>query len=172
MAQETPLYPDVFNDRLFNIACQLVKDPVPNIRMTIARCFSLVLSKQYTKIARQQSDVSASRSLRKQFSIDHSLKIDTAPAAVGVTNLKLPTISTIPATPTKALSAIVSSSTSTDESKDERDIPTISTNYVTNVVQDEIAKLSSNISRSTDERDGAPSAGGCSSDQSVNETMC
>lgn len=144
-----------------------------------------------TTITRQQSDLGASRSLRKQFSVDHSLKTDTtsstiATTAAAITNLKLPTISTIPATPTKTLSAIVSSSTSTDESKDERDIPTISTNYVTNVVQDEIAKLSSNISRNTDGRDGnggngsaggAPGAGGgggggCSTDQTVNETMC
>lgn len=57
MAQETPLYPDVFNDRLFNIACQLVKDPVPNIRMTIARCFSLVLSKQYIDTQRYKVTV-------------------------------------------------------------------------------------------------------------------
>lgn len=46
MALETSLYPDVFNDRLFNRACHLVKDAVPNIRMTIAKCFSLVLTKQ------------------------------------------------------------------------------------------------------------------------------
>lgn len=125
------------------------------------------------KIARQQSDVGASRSLRKQYSIDHSLKFDTTSAAAA-TNLKLPTISTIPATPTKTLSAIVSSSTSTDESKDERDIPKISTN----VVQDEIAKLSLNINRSSDEKNGnggsagEPGGGGCDSDQTLNETMC
>lgn len=46
MALETSLYPDVFNDRLFNRACHLVKDAVPNIRMTIAKCFSLLLTKQ------------------------------------------------------------------------------------------------------------------------------
>lgn len=57
MAQETPLYPDVFNDRLFNIACQLVKDPVPNIRMTIARCFALVLSKQHIDTQRYKVTV-------------------------------------------------------------------------------------------------------------------
>lgn len=57
MAQETPLYPDVFNDRLFNIACQLVKDSVPNIRMTIARCFSLVLSKQHIDTQRYKVTV-------------------------------------------------------------------------------------------------------------------
>lgn len=135
------------------------------------------------KITRQLSDVSASRALRKQFSIDHSLKTDANASnatAAAITNLRLPTISTIPATPTKTLSAIVSSSTSTDESKDERDIPTISTSYVSNVVQDEIAKLSSNMSRSTDERDGnsdgsadgATGTGTCTSDQTVNETMC
>lgn len=57
MAQEAPLYPDVFNDRLFNIACQLVKDPVPNIRMTIARCFALVLSKQHIDTQRYKVTV-------------------------------------------------------------------------------------------------------------------
>lgn len=46
MALEVSLYPVVFNDRLFNRACHLVKDAVPNIRMTIAKCFSLVLTKQ------------------------------------------------------------------------------------------------------------------------------
>lgn len=132
------------------------------------------------RITRQQSDLGASRSLRKQFSIDHSLKVDTTPgvsvataaAAATITNLKLPTISTIPATPTKTLSAIVSSSTSTDESKDEQNIPIISTN----VVQDEIAKLSSNINRSSDEKDGTNGSNGAGgaggTDQPLNETMC
>lgn len=124
-----------------------------------------------TKFGRQQSEGGSGRSLRKQFSIDHSSKFDsssgnTLAASAIITaatkpNLKLPTISTIPATPTRTLSEIVSSSTSTDESKDDRDIPTISTN----VVQDEIAKLSSNINRS-DEKDEN------SSDPPLNETMC
>lgn len=128
-----------------------------------------------SKVLRQQSEGgngsgggiggggSSARSLRKQFSIDHSsLKSDSTPTAFVASkiNLKLPTISTIPATPTKPLSAVVSSSTSTDESKDERDIPEISTN----VVQDEIAKLSSNISRSAEDEN--------SSDPPFNETMC
>lgn len=130
------------------------------------------------KFGRQQSDGGSSRSLRKQFSIDHSSKQESSSGSTAITsanacisagfsiipaktNLKLPTISTIPATPIKTLSAIVSSSTSTDESKDERDIPTISTN----VVQDEIAKLSSNINRS-DEKDEN------GSDPPLNETMC
>ncbi|KAJ6640898.1 Transient receptor potential cation channel trpm [Pseudolycoriella hygida] len=51
-----------------------------------------------------------------------------------------------------------SSSTSTDESKDDRTIPTISTN----LVQDEIAKLSSNIKSSTEDDKDPP----------YNETMC
>lgn len=125
---------------------------------------------QATKVLRQQSEggvcsgigtggSGSARSLRKQFSIDHSsLKTDSS--SIGKINLKLPKISTIPATPTKTLSAVVSSSTSTDESKDERDIPSISTN----VVQDEIAKLSSNINRSADDEN--------SSDPPINETMC
>lgn len=125
------------------------------------------LSTQQTtsKVLRQQSEGGSGRSLRKQFSIDHSLsstKLDgTTPSTSSTikTILKLPTISTIPATPTKTLSTVVSSSTSTDESKDDRDIPTISTN----VVQDEIAKLSSNINRSSEDN---------STDPPVNETMC
>lgn len=130
------------------------------------------------KFGRQQSDGGSSRSLRKQFSIDHSSKRESNSGTTAIstvnanilagsniipakTNLKLPTITTIPATHIKTLSAVVSSSTSTDESKDERDIPIISTN----VVQDEIAKLSSNINRS-DEKDEK------SSDPPPNETMC
>lgn len=115
------------------------------------------------KVLRQMSDGgggSGARSLRKQFSIDHPSKLDCNSGATAIkTNLKLPTISTIPATPTKTLPAF-DSSTSTDESKDERDIPTISTN----VVQDEIAKLSSNIKRSADDEK--------STEPPLNETMC
>lgn len=120
-----------------------------------------------TKVLRQHSDGGVGRSLRKQFSIDHSSKMDDGGSSNSIgstpttkTILKLPTISTIPATPIKTLSAVVSSSTSTDESKDDRDIPTISTN----VVQDEIAKLSSNINRNAEDENG--------SEPPVNETMC
>lgn len=96
------------------------------------------------------------RTLKKQFSIDQPAKRFDAGG-----HLKLPKISTIPATPTKTLAAAIGSSTSTDESKDERNIPIISTN----TVQDEIAKLSSNISNQrADEEKG--------SDPPPNETMC
>lgn len=119
------------------------------------------------KVSRQLSDGGGGRSLRKQFSIDHSSKLDgsnnggaaaTSSSSFTKTKLKLPTISTIPATPTKTLSAF-DSSTSTDDSKDERDIPAISTN----TVQDEIIKLSSNIKSTDDEN---------STDPPPNETMC
>lgn len=120
-----------------------------------------------SKIARQQSDVGQSRLLRKQFSVDHSSKVESGGdqnicgKTILASNLKLPIISTIPATPTKTLSAIVSSSTSTDESKDDRDIPTISTN----IVQDEIIKLSSNINKNDEMEEN-------STDPPLNETMC
>lgn len=145
---------------------------------SLNKSYSVPIESSASKVLRQQSEGGAiggsascgggaaaggsARSLRKQFSIDHSslsLKVDSTPG--GKINLKLPTISTIPATPTKTLSAVVSSSTSTDESKDERDIPTISTN----VVQDEIAKLSSNINRSAEDENG-------SDPPLKNETMC
>lgn len=152
---------------------------------SLNKSYSVPIESSASKVLRQQSEGGAiggngsascgsgggsgggggsARSLRKQFSIDHSslsLKVDSTPIAGGKINLKLPTISTIPATPTKTLSAVVSSSTSTDESKDERDIPTISTN----VVQDEIAKLSSNINRSAEDENG-------SDPPHKNETMC
>lgn len=146
---------------------------------SLNKSYSVPIESSASKVLRQQSEGGAiggstsasgsggggsARSLRKQFSIDHSslsLKVDSTPIGSGKINLKLPTISTIPATPTKTLSAVVSSSTSTDESKDERDIPTISTN----VVQDEIAKLSSNINRSAEDENG-------SDPPLKNETMC
>lgn len=107
------------------------------------------------------------RSLKKQFSIDHSGKSfgrltehieghDIADKC----SVKPPTISTIPATPTAKLSIAIGSSSSTDESKDERNIPTISTN----IVQDEIAKLSSNINSSGDDDPNK--------NPPINETMC
>lgn len=135
---------------------------------SLNKSYSVPVELPATKVMRQQSEGctggsgAGARSLRKQFSIDHSsLKGDSTLTAPSKINLKLPTISTIPATPTKTLSAVISSSTSTDESKDEREIiPSISTN----VVQDEIAKLSSNINRSADDEN--------SSDPPLNETMC
>lgn len=118
----------------------------------------------------------APRSLKKQFSIDHSIgkvapqKPDTLDTSSSYNtqdkhaSLKLlpppPTISTIPATPIKLLAGN-SSSTSTDESKEERNIPTISTN----VVQDEIVKLSTNIKKNSAED-------GSNKDPPFNETMC
>lgn len=57
MALPEPTHPNVFNDHMFTTACQLVKDPVPNIRMTIARCFALVLSSQLTDMQRYKITV-------------------------------------------------------------------------------------------------------------------
>lgn len=65
MALETSLYPDVFNDRLFNRACHLVKDAVPNIRMTIAKCFSLVLTKQSVDLHRHNVTVMILRKMQQ-----------------------------------------------------------------------------------------------------------
>lgn len=92
--------------------------------------------------------------LKKQFSMDQgqlSPKIISSEVGVQKSCLK-PSNS-------KLISALKeSSSTSTDESKDDRTIPTISTN----LVQDEIAKLSSNIKSSTEDDKDPP----------YNETMC
>lgn len=106
------------------------------------------------------------RSLKKQFSIDHGAKPFSRLSDQleeleddAKTSLKPPTISTIPATPTR-LTAAIGSSSSTDESKDERNIPTISTN----TIQDEIAKLSSNISNTGDDE--------TNQNPPINETMC
>lgn len=65
MALDIPLHPDVFNDRLFNRACHLVKDSVPNIRMTIAKCFSLVLTKQHIDTHRYNVTVIILRKMQK-----------------------------------------------------------------------------------------------------------
>lgn len=108
---------------------------------------------------------SGSIMLKKQFSIDQtSSKGTTADTADGSPKvatfqkscLKPPTGS--PAMKMASAALKESSSTSTDESKDDRSIPVINTD----VVQDEIAKLSSNINSSTEEKN----------DQSFNETMC
>lgn len=115
---------------------------------------------------RQMSLDGGMRSLKKQFSIDHSAKAFSRLGdpieeheSTEKTTLKPPTISTIPATPTK-LTTAVGSSSSTDESKDERNIPTISTN----IIQDEIAKLSSNINNSGEDE--------ANQNPPINETMC
>lgn len=110
------------------------------------------------------------RALKKQFSIDHSIgKIikpdildnNTMQEKQSTSNLPPSTVSTIPATPIKLLAGN-SSSTSTDESKEERNIPTISTN----VVQDEIVKLSTNIKNNDETEDEN------NKDPPFNETMC
>lgn len=119
------------------------------------------------KPLRQISLDGGMRSLKKQFSIDHSAKAFSQLGdqleeneSIAKMSLKPPLISTIPATPTR-LTAATGSSSSTDDSKDERNIPTISTN----TIQDEIAKLSSNINSSSgdDETNQNPP---------INETMC
>lgn len=98
--------------------------------------------------------------LKKQFSIDQEQAspklLETDKSSVQKSCLKLPSSGTTALKITNMLKE--SSSTSTDESKDERNIPTINTN----VVQDEIAKLSSNIKVNTDEQKDPP----------FNETMC
>lgn len=111
--------------------------------------------------------------LRKQFSIDQTQKIDETLASCLKTthtdsnenskqqekvsfdknkiSLKPPTNNTIK-------SNLLKESSSSTESKDERNIPSISTN----LIQDDIAKLSSNIKSSTDDEKDPP----------YNETMC
>lgn len=92
--------------------------------------------------------------LKKQFSMDQGqLSPKIVEGVVQKSCLK-------PAnTNSKLVSALKdSSSTSTDESKDDRTIPAISTN----LVQDEIAKLSSNMKSSTEDDKDPP----------YNETMC
>lgn len=120
------------------------------------------------KPSRQISLDGGMRALKKQFSIDHGLKaFSPSPvradaneaAAQKPSALRPPAGGVASVTPTK-LSAIMSSSTSTEESKDERNIPSINTN----VIQDEIAKLSSNINNSSGEDD--------SKEPPFNETMC
>lgn len=111
--------------------------------------------------------------LKKQFSIDQgqfaasgSKNTDVEKGLVQKSCLKPPTIA-IQHQQQQPLSQCSSrlsstlqesSSLSTDESKDDRTIPKISTN----LVQDEIAKLSSNIKSSTEEEKAPP----------YNETMC
>lgn len=103
--------------------------------------------------------------LKKQFSIDHHHSKADEKTTVHKSCLKPPTIVTQQQQPQVASSARFSggtlhesSSLSTDESKDDRTIPKISTT----LVQDEIAKLSSNIKSSTEEEKAPP----------YNETMC
>lgn len=111
--------------------------------------------------------------LKKQFSIDQgqfaasgSKCTDVEKGLVHKSCLKPPTIAIqhqqqqpLSETSARLTSTLQeSSSLSTDESKDDRTIPNISTN----LVQDEIAKLSSNIKSSTEEEKAPP----------YNETMC
>ncbi len=96
--------------------------------------------------------------LKKQFSMDQgqlSPKIGDGSGGAGVQKSCLKPSNTN----SKLISALKdSSSTSTDESKDDRTIPAISTT----LVQDEIAKLSSNMKSSTEDDKDPP----------YNETMC
>lgn len=118
---------------------------------------------------RQMSAESGLRSLKKQFSIDHG----TSNSFAGQSNdypkpdsLDSPLTSRtiFKLSNPKTLATVASSSTSTDESKDERNIPTITTN----VVLDEITKLSSNINNRTKDDDNNTNE----SDPPFNETMC
>ncbi|XP_059613216.1 transient receptor potential cation channel trpm isoform X3 [Phlebotomus argentipes] len=104
--------------------------------------------------------------LRKQFSIEKSQRIDpdahsfsthSAISEDAEETKESPKFLTCASRAGKAVVTTKESSSST-ESRDERQIPTISTN----VVQDEIARLSSNIKSSTDEEKEAP----------FSETMC
>uniref|UniRef100_A0A1L8DKF9 Putative transient receptor potential cation channel trpm n=1 Tax=Nyssomyia neivai TaxID=330878 RepID=A0A1L8DKF9_9DIPT len=101
--------------------------------------------------------------LRKQFSIEKSHRIDpdahsfSTPDPITEDTEESPKFLTCATRTGKSVVAAKESSSST-ESRDERQIPTITTN----VVQDEIAKLSSNIKSSTDEE----------KEESFNETMC
>lgn len=98
--------------------------------------------------------------IEAEFKIQHS--VAQLPKDINInTNLNLPKISTIPATPTKTIASSIGTSTSTDESRDERSIPIISTN----TEQDEIVKLSSNISNPKSDEDKV-------ANPPLNETMC
>lgn len=64
------LHPDVFNNRLFHCACQLTKDAVPNIRMTIAKCFTLMLTKPSIDAHRFDLAVAILREMKKDCDTD------------------------------------------------------------------------------------------------------
>lgn len=111
--------------------------------------------------------------LRKQFSVDQTQKIDEklsyAPCLKTNTdsgeNSKQEKVSfdsksslQPPTDINSVKSNLLKESSSSTESKDERNIPSISTN----LIQDDIAKLSSNIKSSTDDEKDPP----------YNETMC
>ncbi|XP_055688814.1 transient receptor potential cation channel trpm isoform X3 [Lutzomyia longipalpis] len=103
--------------------------------------------------------------LRKQFSIEKSHRIDPdahsfstpMPISEDTEDSTKESPKFLTCRTGKSVVTAKESSSST-ESRDERQIPTITTN----VVQDEIARLSSNIKSSTDEEKEAP----------FNETMC
>lgn len=114
-----------------------------------------ILSGKVTKFVEIRQPVNETRGgLKKQFSMDHGqMSPKVGESTVQKSCLKPSNINS------KLIGAFKeSSSTSTDESKDDRTIPTISTN----LVQDEIAKLSSNIKSSTEDDKDPP----------YNETMC
>lgn len=104
--------------------------------------------------------------LRKQFSIEKSHRIDpdahsfSTPMAISEDVEETKESPKFLTCATRAGKTVVTTkeSSSSTESRDERQIPSITTN----VVQDEIARLSSNIKSSTDDEKEAP----------FSETMC
>lgn len=105
---------------------------------------------------------SAPIGLKKQFSIDQTMlskNDDGKTLGYQKSCLKPSNITNSPGLKLATVGLKESSSTSTDESKDDRSIPVINTI----VVQDEIAKLSSNIKNCSAEEQNDPS---------FNETMC
>lgn len=105
---------------------------------------------------------SAPVGLKKQFSIDHTIfskNDDGKTLTYQKSCLKPSNITNSPGLKLATAGLKESSSTSTDESRDDRSIPVINTI----VVQDEIAKLSSNIKNCSTEEQNDPS---------FNETMC
>lgn len=123
------------------------KDTLPIINRSV---------KKFVEIRHSINEVRGG--LKKQFSMDQgqlSPKIGDGSGGGGVQKSCLKPSNTN----SKLISALKdSSSTSTDESKDDRTIPAISTT----LVQDEIAKLSSNMKSSTEDDKDPP----------YNETMC
>lgn len=109
--------------------------------------------------------------LRKQFSVDQTQKIGEKPSTYATclktnndcsdnkVSLDKNKITLQPPIDNNSIkSNLLKESSSSTESKDERNIPSISTN----LIQDDIAKLSSNIKSSTDDEKDPP----------FNETMC
>lgn len=153
-----------------NKTTDLTITTVPSPAVGAATTTSITTSTPAKRVkGRQMSAESGLRSLKKQFSIDHG----TSKSFAGQLNdypkpdsfdSPLTSRTTLKLSNPKMLATVASSSTSTDESKDERNIPTITTN----VVLDEITKLSSNINNRTKDDDNNTKG----SDQPFNETMC